>query len=93
MADRFIDETLEATSNLINSLGNVDQLVRINETRFTQHHKIICMALNQYIRDLDADWNTLENRLAHDPIYLEQIKKEIEIVKSIKQDFHCDFQQ
>lgn len=42
------------------------------------------------MRDLDADWNTLENRLAHDPSYLEQIKKEIEIAKSIKKDCRCD---
>lgn len=90
MANGFIDETLKETDNLINSLDDVDQLVRINETSFPYHQKIICMALNQYMRDLDADWNTLENRLAHDPSYLKQIKKETEITKSIKKDCHCD---
>ena len=50
VANGFIDETLEATANLINRLGNVDQLVRINETSSPHHQKIMCMALNQYIR-------------------------------------------
>ena len=90
MANGFIDKTLQVIPDLISTLGSVDKIIRIDKTDFPDYHNIICMALDQYVRDLNADWNTLENRLIHDPSYLEQIKKEIEIVKSIKKDCSCD---
>ena len=90
MANEFIDKTLQVIPDLIITLGSVDKVIRINKTDFPDYHNIIYMALDQYTRDLNADWNTLENRLIHDPSYLEQMKKEIEIVKSIKKDCSCD---
>jgi hypothetical protein len=86
MADGFIDEILKSIPSLIGTLGSVDKVIRIEKTEFPEYHNIIYMALDQYIRDLNADWNTLENRLAHNPIYLKQIKKEIEITEEIKKD-------
>lgn len=89
MADGFIDETLKSIPNLVSTLGSVDKVIRIDKIEFPDYHNIICMALDQYIRDLNADWNTLENRLAHNPHYLERIKKEIEITEAIKKDCSC----
>ena len=90
VANGFIDKTLQVIPNLINSLGNVDKVIRIDKTEFSDYHKIICMALEQYIRDLNADWDTLENRLAHDPSYLTRIRKEIEDTETMKRDCGCN---
>jgi hypothetical protein len=90
MADGFIDETLKSIPNLVSTLGSVDKVIRIDKTEFPDYHNIICMALDQYIRDLNADWNTLENRLAHNPSYLKRIKKEIENTEVMKRDCGCN---
>jgi hypothetical protein len=90
MANEFIDEILKSIPNLVSTLGSVDKVIRIDKTKFPDYHNIICMALDQYMRDLNVDWNTLENRLAHNPSYLKRIKKEIEITEVIKKDYHCD---
>lgn len=92
IAEGFIDEITKSIPNLINTLGSVDKVIRIDKTDFPDYHNIICMALDQYIRDLNVDWNTLENRLAHNSSYLERIRKEIEITESIKKDCNCDSQ-
>lgn len=89
MADGFIDEILESIPDLVNTLGSVDKVIRIDTTEFPDYHNIICMALDQYVRDLNVDWNTLENRLTHNPRYLKRIKKEIEITEAIKKDCSC----
>lgn len=89
IADGFIDEILKSLPNLINTLGNADKVIRIDKTEFPDYYDIICMALDQYIRDLNVDWNTLENRLAHNPSYLKRIKTEIEITEEIKKDCNC----
>ncbi len=89
MADGFIDEILKSIPSLISTLGSVDKVIRIDKTEFPEYHNIIYMALDQYVRDLNADWNTLENRLAHNPIYLKRITKEIEITEAIKKDCSC----
>lgn len=89
MANEFINETLKAIPNLIITLNKVDGAIRIDKTEFPDFHNIICMAVDQYIRDLNADWNTLENRLAHNPSYLKRIKREIEIAEAIKKDCNC----
>ncbi|MGI0062394.1 MAG: hypothetical protein ACREBA_08085 [Nitrosotalea sp.] len=90
IANGFMDKTLQAIPGLIDTLGNIDKEIRINETSFPHYQNIICVALDQYVRDLNADWNTLENQLIHDPSYLGQIKKEIALVKSIKKDCNCN---
>ncbi|MDE1812621.1 MAG: hypothetical protein KGI19_00980 [Thaumarchaeota archaeon] len=89
IADGLVDGTAKSIPNLIKTLGNVDKVIRIDEKDFPEYHSIICMALNQYDRDLNVDWNTLENRFAHNSSYLKPIKKEIEIVKSMKKDYNC----
>jgi hypothetical protein len=90
MANGFIDETLKSVPNLISVLGSVDKVIRIDKTEFPDYHNIICMALDQYIRDLNVDWNTLENRLIHNTSYLKRIRKEIENTESIKRDCGCN---
>jgi glutaredoxin 2 len=90
LANGFIDEILKSIPNLVNTLGSVDKVIRIDKTKFPDYHNITCMALDQYIKDLNADWNTLENRLAHNPSYLKQIKEEIEITDAIKKDCSCN---
>lgn len=67
----------------------MDKVIKIDEKAFPNYHNIICMALDQYVRDLNVDWNILENRLSHNPIYLKQIKKEIEIAEEVKKDCSC----
>jgi glutaredoxin 2 len=90
LANGFIDEILKSIPNLVNTLGSVDKVIRIDKTKFPDYRNITCMALDQYIKDLNADWNTLENRLAHNPSYLKQIKEEIEITDAIKKDCSCN---
>jgi uncharacterized protein YpuA (DUF1002 family) len=90
IANGFIDEILKSIPNLISTIGDIDKVIKIDKTEFPDYHNIICMALDQYMRDLNVDWNTLENRLAHNPSYLKRIKKEIEITEVIKKDYHCD---
>jgi len=89
LANGFIDEILKSIPNLVNTLGSVDKVIKIDKTKFPDYHNIICMVLDQYIKDLNADWNTLENQLAHNTSYLKQIKKEIEITDAIKKDCSC----
>lgn len=89
MADGFIDEILKSIPNGVSTLGSVDKVIRIDKTEFPDYHNIICMALDQYTRDLNADWSTLENRLTHNPIYLKRIKEEIEITDAIEKDCSC----
>lgn len=89
IADGFIDEILKSIPGLIITLSSVDKVIKIDEKAFPNYHNIICMALDQYVRDLNVDWNTLENRLSHNPIYLKQIKKEIEIAEDVKKDCSC----
>lgn len=90
IANGFIEKTLQEIPKLISTLDNNDKVVRINQTSFPDYQKISCMAINQYIRDLKVDWTTLENRLAHDTSYLQQIKKEIETAESLKKNCGCD---
>ena len=89
IADGFIDEILKSAPGLIIALSSMDSVIKIDENAFPNYHNIICMALDQYVRDLNVDWNTLENRLSHNPIYLKQIKKEIEIAEDVKKDCSC----
>lgn len=90
IADVFVEETLQSIPNLIKILGSVNKVIRIDKIEFPDYHNIICMALDQYIRDLNADWNTLENRLAHNPSYLERIRKEIKNTEAMKGDCGCN---
>jgi hypothetical protein len=90
IADGFIDETLKSIPNLISTLGTIDKVIRIDETEFPDYRNIICMAIDQYIRDLNVDWETLENRLAHNPSYLKRLKKEIENTEAMKKDCGCN---
>jgi uncharacterized protein YaaN involved in tellurite resistance len=89
LAEGFIDEILKSIPNLVSTLGSIDKVIRIDKTEFPDYHNIICMALDQYKRDLNADWNTLENRLVHNPNHLKRITKEIEIIEAIKKDCSC----
>ncbi|MDE1764569.1 MAG: hypothetical protein KGH88_10075, partial [Thaumarchaeota archaeon] len=65
IADGFIDEILKSAPGLIIALSSMDRVIKIDENAFPNYHNIICMALDQYVRDLNVDWNTLENRLSH----------------------------
>lgn len=85
----FITKSLGIISELLEALGNMDHRVELYEVSYPKQKTLVCLALDQYIKDLRHDEKVLEDSLSFKSEYLEKIQSEIQSAEVIKNECGC----
>lgn len=86
----FLSDGKNAVKDFITYLEKYHHVMGVDTDEMPSFKEICCLAITQYLKDMEADKKRLSDELGLYSIHLGALEKEIKRVNSLEESFKCD---